>query len=64
MQGGTIICFILECLHNITSHDRCIIWLSIYNMEKILRALSRIELKSAKIIIFHFSAIYTTDHVC
>ena len=30
---------ILKCLHNITSYDRCIIWLSIYIMKKILRAL-------------------------
>jgi hypothetical protein len=52
MQGGTRTNFNLRCLHNITSHDRCIIWLSIYNM--IVLALGWIELKSAKIIIFHF----------
>ena len=39
IQGGTRTYVILRCLHNITLHDRYIIWLSIYTMKRILRAL-------------------------
>jgi hypothetical protein len=39
IQDGTRTNFILRCLYNITSNDKCIIWLSIYTMKKIVRAL-------------------------
>jgi hypothetical protein len=60
IQGGTTTNFILRCLHNITSHDRCIIWLTIYIMKKILRALGWIELNSAKIIIFVINILWSS----